>query len=217
MSGAGRFHAGVLVTLPGFFDPETCRQLRQAMDQGGEDPAEVLADGMQHLEQVRRAGSIEIAPASLVMVEQRLDEQREHISRSLSLPLAGREGAGFLRYRAGGFYRPHRDRGNLPSWPAAAARQVTVVVFLNEEFSGGVLRLWPEEGRPEGRPLRDTRRGRPSGRPVRDIGRGGRSGRPEPIDVVPATGLLVAFRAETLHEVTPVTSGVRDAIVDWFT
>ena len=36
------------------------------------------------------------------------------------------------------------------------------------------------------------------------------------IDVAPAAGTLVAFPATSLHEVLPVTAGVRDTIVDWF-
>jgi predicted 2-oxoglutarate/Fe(II)-dependent dioxygenase YbiX len=37
-----------------------------------------------------------------------------------------------------------------------------------------------------------------------------------PFDIVPAAGTLVAFPSDVLHEVLPVTAGVRDAIVDWF-
>ena len=35
-------------------------------------------------------------------------------------------------------------------------------------------------------------------------------------DIHPRAGTLVAFPAAWLHEVLPVTAGVRDAIVDWF-
>ena len=35
-------------------------------------------------------------------------------------------------------------------------------------------------------------------------------------DVRPVAGTLVAFPATWLHEVLPVTAGVRDAVVDWF-
>ena len=38
----------------------------------------------------------------------------------------------------------------------------------------------------------------------------------EPIDVEPVEGLLVAFPATMLHEVTRVGDAVRDAVVDWF-
>ena len=38
----------------------------------------------------------------------------------------------------------------------------------------------------------------------------------DPIDIVPEEGLLVAFPATVLHEVTRVGDAVRDAVVDWF-
>ena len=37
-----------------------------------------------------------------------------------------------------------------------------------------------------------------------------------PLDLSPVAGTLIAFRSYVLHEVLPVTGGVRDAIVDWF-
>ena len=71
-------------------------------------------------------------------------------------------------------------------------RQVTIVLFLESSreiepsggFSGGVLRLFPDDG--------------------------------DPIEIVAKGGTLVAFPASMPHEVTRVTSGRRDAIVDWF-
>ena len=36
------------------------------------------------------------------------------------------------------------------------------------------------------------------------------------IEIVPRRGLLVAFSATMPHEVTVVTGGVRDAVVDWY-
>jgi predicted 2-oxoglutarate/Fe(II)-dependent dioxygenase YbiX len=38
----------------------------------------------------------------------------------------------------------------------------------------------------------------------------------EPIDIEPVEGLLVAFPATMLHEVTRVGDAVRDVVVDWF-
>jgi predicted 2-oxoglutarate/Fe(II)-dependent dioxygenase YbiX len=40
--------------------------------------------------------------------------------------------------------------------------------------------------------------------------------RDSPLDIAPVQGTLIAFPATWLHEVLPVTAGVRDAIVDWF-
>jgi predicted 2-oxoglutarate/Fe(II)-dependent dioxygenase YbiX len=36
------------------------------------------------------------------------------------------------------------------------------------------------------------------------------------LDVSPEAGLLIAFPADVLHEVTEVRGGTRDTIVDWF-
>ncbi len=160
------------------------------MDDGASEPAEVLGQSMTLESDARRASSVDVDDDTLTLVEAALDRERDAIAAFFGVSLAGREGAGFIRYAPGGFYRPHRDAGELPSWPAAARRRISVVVFLNtcrelpgpREFSGGVLRL-----------LEET-----------------------PVDVVPRQGQLVAFRADALHEVNPVLAGTRDVIVDWF-
>jgi predicted 2-oxoglutarate/Fe(II)-dependent dioxygenase YbiX len=177
-----------LFVIRGFLDEAGCRAVRRAMDGGSSDAAEILdtdsgggsGGDIVEADEVRRAASIDIAPDVLDRIERRLDGERATIGAFFDLTLTGREGAGFLRYHDGGFYRPHRDRAVIPAWPGAARRQVTVVVFLNAGgFTGGVLR-------------------------VADI------------DVAPETGMLVAFPAGTVHEVTVVRGGTRDTVVDWF-
>jgi len=180
--------------LPGAVSPAFCAIVRTAMNRGCADPAEVLEDAIEHQDHVRRTLSIDVDPTTVRQVEDAIEARRADLVARFSLNLGPREGAGFLRYLPGGFYRPHRDRGDLPSWPGAARRQVAVVVFLNtakqagdpEGFDGGVLRLYPE-----------------------------RSGA-APFDIVPRAGTLVAFPATVLHEVTRVEGAIRDAVVDWF-
>jgi predicted 2-oxoglutarate/Fe(II)-dependent dioxygenase YbiX len=175
-----------------FLSVEACGAIRTAMDRGASDPAEILEEAIEHQDHVRRTLSIEVDEATLLDVERTFEEARGRLTALSGMSLGIREGTGFLRYLPGGFYRPHRDRGDLPSWPGAARRQLAVVVFLNtardagdpEGFTGGVLRLYPA-----------------------DV---------DPIDIVPVEGLLVAFPATVLHEVTRVGDAVRDAIVDWF-
>jgi predicted 2-oxoglutarate/Fe(II)-dependent dioxygenase YbiX len=183
-----------LVQIPAFLPPDVCERVRHSMSRGASDPAEVLEDAVEHQDHVRRTLSIEVDDSTLRLVENALEAVREALSDRFRVILGPREGAGFLRYLPGGFYRPHRDRGDLPSWPGAARRQVAVVVFLNsalergdpEGFGGGILRLYPEvEAIPS-------------------------------VDVVPAAGTLVAFPATMLHEVTRVEGAIRDAVVDWF-
>jgi predicted 2-oxoglutarate/Fe(II)-dependent dioxygenase YbiX len=181
-----------LYVHPGFIEPWFCVRIREAMDAGVSEHAEVLDTSFDRREQTRRAASIDPDAALVSDVEARLERVRPLVSRFFGVPLAEREGVGFLRYPSGGFYRPHRDRAAAPSWPDAARRAVALVTFLNDsrgtavdsgQFEGGTLRLFFEDG---------------------------------PVNVAPQQGLLVAFDADVLHEVTIVRGGVRDTLVDWF-
>jgi predicted 2-oxoglutarate/Fe(II)-dependent dioxygenase YbiX len=181
-----------IFTAADVLDATACRRVQAAMDAGTREEAEVLADEIELQEDVRRATLIDVADAVLAMVEAALDTRRDPIAQFYDVMLQSREGTGFLRYETGGFYKPHVDRADVPSWPETARRQITVVLFLESSrevdpsggFSGGVLRLFPDDG--------------------------------DPIEIVPTMGTLVAFPASMPHEVTPVTSGRRDTIVDWF-
>lgn len=160
------------------------------MDQGTADAAEILDDGMALDEGARRASSIEVDSVTLAVVDERFDAARSVLSARCGVPLSGREGAGFVRYSHGGFYGPHRDQGVDPQWPAAAQRQIAVVVFLNSGgFMGGELVIYPEV-------------------PADRLS--------VPLEITPREGLLVAFDAARLHEVRPVAGGIRDVIVDWY-
>lgn len=173
-------------------DADRCRWVRAAMDAGAGGQAQVLNDG-----DGRVAIDVDVSDDVIAFVESRLDAQRDRIAAFFHMPLRGREGAGFLRYVAGGCYGPHVDRAETPSWPDAARRAITMVLFLNGsreadeagEFTGGCLRVFGSC----------------------------RSGLAESyVDVVPKAGMLVAFLSCAPHEVTPVVDGCRDAVVDWF-
>jgi predicted 2-oxoglutarate/Fe(II)-dependent dioxygenase YbiX len=81
----------------------------------------------------------------------------------------------------------------VPSWPDAARRLVSVVIFLTSSreidpdgtCDGGALTLHDDQGHVVTR-------------------------------LVPAAVTLVAFPSGTPHEVAPITAGVRETIVDWF-
>ncbi len=162
------------------------------MDAGTTEPGEVLDSGIVLDEEARRAALIDIDEAMLAGIEHRLDATREALAQFFAMPLPGREGTSVLRYQPGGFYRRHRDYAADVPWPGAALRRVAVVVFLNsarQEEADGAFdggALWLY---PEDEPA---------------------------VEIRPRQGTLVAFPADTLHEVTTVTGGVRDALVDWF-
>ncbi len=175
--------------IDAFLDAGTCRRFRSLMDGGAIEPGEVLDDELGFDGDVRRVASIDVDPSARSEIEQRLDAAREAVGRHFGLALTEREGLNFLRYEQGGFYLPHVDRAVVESWPDAARRQVALVVFLNTSAA----RPGPGEFSGGELCLIDAR-----------------------VDVVPREGLLVAFDAGLLHEVSAVTYGTRDVIVDWF-
>ena len=162
------------------------------MDAGTPEPAEVLTDDFEVQDEVRRATQVDIADDMLAMVEARLDALREPIARFYQLSLQSREGASVLRYETGGFYKPHVDRAHVPSWPLTERRLITLVLFLESS----------RDAEPSGGFAGGLLRLYP------DDG--------DPIEITPKQGMVVAFPASMPHEVTPVTSGRRDTIVDWF-
>ena len=180
-----------LFRLGGFLTLDQCAAVRRGMDEGVVEHAEILGRGIHRETDVRVATLIEPASDLVRDVESKLDACRERVEEARGMTLAEREGAGFVRYPEGGFYRAHRDRGDDPQWAGAARRAIALVLFLNSsrdaspdgDFDGGVLRLFGPEGA---------------------------------IDVTPEAGTLVAFPADVLHEVTEVRGGTRDTVVDWF-
>jgi predicted 2-oxoglutarate/Fe(II)-dependent dioxygenase YbiX len=128
---------------PDFLDPGFCRRVRAAMDIGTREPAAIAGSTIAEQPQVRRAIGIEIAGDLLAALEARIDGMRPVLEANFACRLGEREGTGLLRYEPGGFYRRHRDRGEVSGWPNASRRAVTIVVFLNDDFSGGALTVWP--------------------------------------------------------------------------
>jgi predicted 2-oxoglutarate/Fe(II)-dependent dioxygenase YbiX len=181
-----------LLLLPNVLDLSTCEMVRRAMDAGTPEPSEILDSTFVLDEQVRRSTHVDVDEETMAMLARRLDAQTAAIERFFGVTIEAREGLSVLRYRAGGFFRPHRDRGEIADWPDAARREISLVLFLNsaedaggdDAFTGGALRLFDE----------DESRWR---------------------EFQPQAGTLVAFPSRTLHEVSRVRDGVRDTAVDW--
>jgi len=121
--------------------------------------------------------------------------QKDALARRFGHALSSCEPPQFLRYLAGDFFVPHQD-GNTPLiHDHSRFRKVSAVIFLSafaeepapESYGGGALVL---HGPYSGPPLR--------------------------VSLAPEPGTLVCFRAETTHEVLPVTHGERFTIVSWY-
>ena len=99
----------------------------------------------------------------------------------------------FLRYEAGDYFVAHQDGNTGLLRSEREERKVSAVVFLNSQ----------------------------SETPGPDAYGGGSllfhpRGASEPFRLTAEAGILVAFRAETTHEVEPVTHGERFTIASWY-
>ena len=136
---------------------------------------------------VRNVRRVDVSPELHELVSRRLVEHQLEIERHFAVTLGSCEPPQFLRYEPGDFFVAHQD-GNTPLVrDETRLRRISIVVFLNTGYDGGVLTLhgsYPDYH-------------------VRH-------------PIVGTPGALVAFRSETTHEVTPVTEGERFAIVSWY-
>ncbi|NJM52005.1 MAG: 2OG-Fe(II) oxygenase [Blastocatellia bacterium] len=105
----------------------------------------------------------------------------------------------FTRYDEGDYYRTHLDISPHANAPAVINdRQVSIIIFVNQEgenlsegdYIGGNLTFYG---------LLKDRQWQNVGLPLES-----------------EMGLLIAFRPDMPHEVTPVTEGSRFTITTWF-
>jgi predicted 2-oxoglutarate/Fe(II)-dependent dioxygenase YbiX len=125
-------------------------------------------------------------------VNDRFDALQPHLERHFGQVLRGHEGPALLMYPPGGFYESHVDSdAAATSHPDVRSRRISVVAFINSNYSGGALTFYG---------LVDDAAWRQYG-----------------FALDPEPGTLVAFPSDLRHEVTPVTAGHRYTLVDWFT
>lgn len=182
-----------------FFDTRQCAELIAELAATPEAPANVYGRGPAGAvdERVRKVARLAPSTETVARVTQRLVDARDAVAAHFGLALATCEDPQFLRYREGDFFVAHQDgnTGMLLSGPEQS-RKISVVIFLSHPseirepgtYGGGALVFT------EWRPGR----------------RGGRYA------LAANAGMLVAFAADTTHEVTPVAWGDRYSIVSWY-
>lgn len=182
-----------------FFDESTCQNILEQSRDGSTRPATVYGqtDSGSVDDRVRRASRFTPADETLQLLRLRLMDYKETVEQHFHVRLHDCEEAQFLRYNVGDFFVAHQD-GNtgLIRLATENERKISIVIFLNRQtsqpmpgtFCGGSLKFSDYRAEPEYRTFN-----------------------------LPAEpGMLVAFRSELTHEVTPVTHGARYSIVSWY-
>lgn len=190
-----------LFLLRNFLDAQSCAALVAEVREAWGGPATVYRPGAPSPvdETLRRTTRHMLSQETTERVRQLLLERMPEVGAHFGIALRDCEDPQFLRYREGDFFVAHQD-GNTEQlqFDHLRVRRVSVVVFLNRQseeaapdaFGGGSLVFYD--------PYIDTTR--------KELGAA----------VEVEAGLLVAFRAETTHEVVPVTHGERFTIVCWY-
>ena len=178
-----------------FIDAKTRRKLINEMRSSPVSAAVIYGKGEAAVdERVRRASRVLPSADIVAFVNRRLEEQRRHLEAHFGIELSGCEQPQFLCYRVGDFFVAHQD-GNtgLVNLETDRTRRVSVTIFLNNQSGERQSGTYCGGSLVFSDLRTDTRR-----------------------EVVGEAGMLVAFRSETTHEVTPVTHGERYAIVGWY-
>ena len=175
-----------LFLLQNFLDPDSCASLRAELALAPTTQAPVYIEGTEGTihETIRKTTSLHPASETLWQIHERLSTQKSALESHFGVRLTDCEQPQFLRYQKGDFFVRHQD-GNTEQldFDHLRVRRISIVVFLNDSFSGGSLTFYD---------------------PTTTFALAGE------------TGLLVAFRADTFHEVLPVTSGERFTVISWF-
>lgn len=186
-----------LLKIDDFLDAAARTTLLAELRQTAGAPAALLgragADAVQPL--VRRTTRAALPPATRERLHALLLAKKNAISRHFGVPLETCEEPQFLRYEPGDFFVAHQD-GNTPLvHDDSRFRRVSAIIFLSPwssepipgAYGGGMLTFHA---------------------PVASSA--------SPLPLAPPPGTLVCFRAETTHEVTPVTHGERFTVVSWY-
>ena len=182
-----------LFVVPRFFEPRLCDAIvaeLKAADGGAATVYGTATSGTVD-ELVRRTVRVKPSPETVDLVTQKLIACKEAVEQHFAVTLDECEDPQFLRYRVGDFFVAHQDGNTGLMRLDSERRRISTVIFLSRESQS----------------------------PEPDAYCGGSlmfSNLRNRFSMPSARGMLVAFRSETTHEVTPVTHGERYSIASWY-
>jgi SM-20-related protein len=178
--------------LDNFIDPDFCSviQLEMRMSKNHET-AKVSREGTNRVDEaIRRTKLVSVSTEITQVISQRLMQIEPGLENHFGVRLANPEDLNFLAYNRGDFFKLHTDCDTSENAHSCIQkRKISIVLFLNGEsttstsdsYEGGSLILYGLIEQPQWANYGFSIRGQ--------------------------AGLLIAFRSDIFHEVTPVTQG----------
>lgn len=193
-------HIGCFV-IEDFLTKEFCEQIQQEAQQANLVSAGIVDDkDLAYVnEDYRKTKIAKISKETRVEIYNKMLALKPKLEEHFNVTLDESEKPEVLVYREGDYFKVHKDQDDQPDVKTSTSdRKVSIVIFLNTQtlepqencYGGGSLNLYGL------------------------INRTGWEDKGFPLGGKP--GLLLAFRSNILHEVTPVTFGKRFTIVNWF-
>jgi predicted 2-oxoglutarate/Fe(II)-dependent dioxygenase YbiX len=178
-----------------FLDPATLAEVFDAVRASGGKPATVYgrSDSGAVDERVRRTTRVTPPVEIEELVRRLLLSRTRAAAEHFGLSLKELEEPQFLRYGPGDYFVAHQDGNTGMLRSEREERKISVVIFLNNQT---------ETSDP------DAYRGGSLAFHPRGAG--------ERFRLAGEAGTLILFRAETTHEVEPVTRGERFTIASWY-
>ena len=139
----GVAHFGLFLNR-NFLDVEVCAKLLAEVDSSPTTPAPVYIEGTEGVihETVRKTTSLHPSEETISEMWNRLFQQKPLLEDHFGMSLVDCERPQFLRYEKGDFFVRHQD-GNTHQidFDHLRVRRISIVVFLNDAFSGGALKF----------------------------------------------------------------------------
>jgi SM-20-related protein len=201
MPSVGFFRATGLFVISDFLDPKFIADLSREMVVAPREKGLVVkAGGVDCLdENIRKVDATHLPREIRAPLKQRLLQILPDLEKHFQVSLGGCESPQYLVYRPGDFFKPHADGGHaMGNSQDTRRRRVSAVIFLNGEspepaegsFGDGHLTFYGLLDGPQWEKCGMALTAKP--------------------------GLLIAFPSDKVHEVTPVTHGLRFTVVTWF-
>lgn len=191
-------HIPTVYCARSFLELADCQRLGGEIDAGPLRAATLRQPGYGDVADDRRRRADRVAASTEMqdLVAGKLAAMTAKLAVHFDVCLSGVQPPQFLRYARGCYFRPHQDRSDDPGHAGdIRTRRITAVVFLNRQAS------LPSEGSYCGGDLRLF----------------GVDNYPDPtLCITGETGMLVAFASAVVHEVRPVTWGVRRTVAAWY-